>query len=86
MANLVLRTKCPKWAHVISEKINRVSSTLTKYFVCERYLEKMTGIVELDKELPFQNYKELVKSFCCKRDSLDASGESEAMVTAEFYE
>ena len=43
--------------------------------------ESMIGIVEPAEEFTFYEQMELVKSFCCLGDKLDAGGESEAAVT-----
>ena len=35
MTNLVLCTRCDKWVHGRCAKMKRVTSTLTKGFICE---------------------------------------------------
>ena len=59
-----------------------VTSTLEKGFICERYVEAIKGITEPAEELTFYDQVELVKSFCCLGNRLNASGGSEVAVTA----
>ena len=82
MANLVICTKCCKWVHGKSEKMKRVTSTLAKGFVCELCVCTKEGIVEPGEELAFFDQVDFVKSFCYLGDRLNASGGSEAAVTA----
>ena len=43
--------KCGKGVHGRYVKLMRVTSTLAKSFVCEQYVEPITGIVKQDKEI-----------------------------------
>ena len=63
MASAVLCTKYGKWMHGSCEKIKRVSSTLAKGFICERYNDAIKGIVEPAEVITFYDQVELVKSF-----------------------
>ena len=82
MANLVMCTKCGKWVHGRCAKMKRVTSTLAKSFVCELCVDTKEGIVEPGKEISFFDQVGFVKSFCYLGDRLNASGGSEAAVTA----
>ena len=82
MANSVLCTKCGKWVHGRCSKVKKVTSTLAKCFICERYIEAMKGRGKPAKELTFYDHVKLGKSFSYFGDRLKASGESEAAVTA----
>ena len=78
MANSVLRTKCGQWVHDICTKMKRVTSTLAKGFICERCVEIIKGtftpaVYDLGK---------IVKCFCFLGKRLNASGGSDAAVTA----
>ena len=44
--------------------MERVSCGVAKCIVCERCMERIEGIVELDEELPLNNFVILVKRFC----------------------
>ena len=79
MANLVM---CGKWVVGRCTKIKRMTSTLAKGFVCELCVYKTEGIVEPGEEIPFFDQVNFVKSFCYFGDRLNASGGSEAAVTA----
>ena len=83
MANSVMCTKCGKWVHGRCAKTKRIASTLAKGFVCELWVETKEGILEPDEEISFFDHVDFVKSFCYLRDRLNASGESEAAVTAK---
>ena len=82
MANSVMCTKYDKWIHGRCAKIKRVTSTLAKGFVCELCVDRMVGIVEPNKEISFFDQVDFMKSFCYLVDRLNASGVSEAAVTA----
>ena len=82
MANSVMCTKCCKWVHGRCAKMQRVTSTLAKGFVCELCVYTKEGIVEPGEEVSFFDQVDFVKSFCYSGDRLNASGESEAAVTA----
>ena len=60
----------------------RVTSTMTKDFVCELCVYTKEGIVEPGEELSFFDQVDFVKRFGYLRDRLNASGGSEAAVTA----
>ena len=64
MANLVMGTKCGKWVHGRCAKMKRVTSTLTKCFVCELSVDTTEGIVEPGEELSFFDQVDFVKSLC----------------------
>ena len=66
----------------ISAEMKRVTSTLAKGFICERCVEPIKGIVAPAEELPFYDQEKLQKNFCYLGDRLNASGGSEAAVTA----
>ena len=57
-------------------------SILAKGFVCKLCVDKKEGIVKPDKEISFFDQADFVKSFCYLRNMLNASGGSEAEVTA----
>ena len=59
-----------------------VTSTLAKGFVCELCVYTKEGIVEPGKELSFFDQVDFVKGFCYLGDRLNASGGSEAAITA----
>ena len=61
--NLVICTKCGKWVHGRCVKMNRVTSTLAKSFVCEQSADTIKEIVEPSKEISFFDEVEFVKSF-----------------------
>ena len=81
MANSVMCTECGKWVHGRCAKRKSVISTLAKGFVCKVCADTMEGIVKPD-EISFFDQDDFVKSFCYLRDRLNASGRSEAAVTA----
>ena len=81
MANSVMCSKCDKWVHGSCAKMKRMTSTLAKYFVCELCANTMEEIVEPCEEI-FSNQVEFVKSICYLGNRLNASGGSEAAVTA----
>ena len=83
MANSMICTKCGKWVHGRCAKIKRMTSTLEKGFVCELRIDATKGIVEPSEDLSFFDQVDLVKSFCYLGDRLNASGGSEAAVTAK---
>ena len=74
--------KCGKWIHGRRAKMKRVTSTLAKGFVCELCVYTKEETAKLDKELSFFDQVDFVKSFCYLRNRLNASGRSEAAVTA----
>ena len=78
MANSVMCTKYGEWVHGRCTKINRVTSTLAKGFVCEPCTYTKKGIVEPSEELSFFDQADFVKSFCYLGDRLNAIGGSEA--------
>ena len=82
MANSIMCTKCGKWVHGSCTKMKRVTSTLAKGFVCELCVDTMEGIVEPGEEISFFDQVDFVKSFCYLENRLNASGGSEAAVTA----
>ena len=59
-----------------------MTSTPAKGFVCKLCVDTMEGIVEPGEEISFFNQVNFVKSFCYLGDRLNASGGSEAAVTA----
>ena len=63
--------------------MKRVTTTLAKGFVCELCAYAKEGIVEPGEELSFFDQVDFVKSFCYLGDRLNASGGSEAAVTAK---
>ena len=62
--------------------MKRVTLTLGKDFVCELCAHTKEGIVEPGEELSFFDQVDFVKSFGYLGDRLNASGGSEAAVTA----
>ena len=82
MANSVMCTKCGKWVHGRCARIKRITSTLAKGFVCKLCVDTKEGIMEPSEELSFYDQADFVKSFCYLGDRLNASGRSEAAVTA----
>ena len=82
MANSVMCTKCGKWVHGRCTKMKRVTSTLAKGIVCELCVDTKEGIMEPGEEILFFDQVDFVKSFCYMGDRLNASGKSEAAVTA----
>ena len=82
MANSVMCTKYCKWVHDRYVKMKKVISTLAKGFVCELCVYTKEGIVKPGVELSFFDQVDFVKSFCYLADRLNASGGSEAAVTA----
>ena len=82
MANSMMCTRCGKWVHGRCAKMKRVTSALAKDFVCELCVDTKQEIVESDEETSFFDQVDFVKSYCCLGDKSNASGESEAAVTA----
>ena len=82
MANSVMCRKCGKWVQGKCAKMKRATLTLAKGLVCELCVYTREGIVEPGKELSFFDQAEFVKIFCYLGDRLNASGGSEAAVTA----
>ena len=82
MANSVMRTKCGKWVNGRCAKMKRMTSTQAKGFVCEPCVDTKEGIVESGEEISLFDQVNFVKSFCYLGDRLNASGGSEAAVTA----
>ena len=64
MAISVMGTKCGEWVHDRCAKMKRVTSTLTKGFVCKLCVDTKKGIVEPGKEILFFDQVDCVKSFC----------------------
>ena len=62
--------------------MKRVTSTLAKAFVCKICVDTMKGILEPGEEILFFKMVEFVKSFSFLEDRLNASGGSDAPVTA----
>ena len=81
MANSMMCTKCGTWVHGRYAKMNRVTSTLAKGFVCKLCVDTKEGIVK-PGEISFFDQVDFVKSFYYLRDRLNVSGGSEAAVTA----
>ena len=52
-------------------------------FVCELCVDTKEGIEEPAEEISFFDQVDSVKSFCCLKDRLNASGGSKAAVTAK---
>ena len=65
MAKSMMCTKCGKWVHGKCAKMKRVTSTLTKGFVCELCVDTKKGIVEPGEEISFFDQVNFVKSFSC---------------------
>ena len=84
MANSVRCTKCGKSVHGRCAKMKKVTSTLAKGFICELCVYTKEGIVEPGEELSFFDQVDFVKSFCYLGNRLNASGGSEAAVTARM--
>ena len=82
MVNSVKCTKCGKWVHGRCAKMKRVTSTLAKGFVCELCVYTKERIVEPGEGIIDQ--VDSVKSFCYLGNRLNASGGSEAAVTARM--
>ena len=61
-----------------------VTSILARDFVCKLCVYTKEGIVEASEELSFFDQVDFVKSFCYFGDRLNASGGSEAAVTARM--
>ena len=78
----VMCIKCAKWVHGRCTKMKRVTSTLGKGFVCKICVDTKEGIVEPGEEITFFDQVDFVKNFCYLGDRLNASGGSEAAVTA----
>ena len=62
--------------------MKRMTSTMAKGFVCELCVYTKERIVEPGEEISFFDQVDFVKSFCFLGDRLNASGGSEAAVTA----
>ena len=62
--------------------MKRVTSTLTKGFVCKLCVDTKEGITEPGKEISFFDQVDFVKSFCYLRNRSKVSGGSEAAVIA----
>ena len=82
MANLMMCTQCGKWVHSRCAKMKRVTSTMTKGFLCELCVDTNERIVKPSEEISFFDQVDFVKSFCDLGDRLNASGGREAAVTA----
>ena len=63
--------------------MKRVTSTLAKDFICELCVDTKEGIVESGEEKSIFDLVDFVKTFCYLGNKLNASGESEAAVTAK---
>ena len=64
--------------------MKRVTSTLAKGLVCELCIDTMEGIVEPGEEILLFDQVDFVISSCYLGDRLNASGGSEATVTARI--
>ena len=62
--------------------MKRVTSTLAKSFVCELCVDTKEEIVKPGEEISSFDQIDFVKSYCVLGDRLNASGGSEAAVTA----
>ena len=62
--------------------MKRVTSTLATGFACKLCVDTKEGIVEPGKEISFLDQVDFVKSFSYLGERLNASGGSEAAVTA----
>ena len=78
----VMCTKCRKWVHGRCAKMKRVTSILAKGFVCKLCVDTKKGIMEPCEERSYFDQVNFVKSFCYLGDRLNASGGSEAAVSA----
>ena len=81
MAYSIMCTKCGKWVRGRCVKMKRVTSTLAKDFVCELCADTKERIEEPGEEI-FCYQVDFVNSFCYLGNRLNASGRSEAAVTA----
>ena len=64
--------------------MKRVTLTLAKGIACKLHLDTKEGIVEPGKEISVFDHDDFVKSFCYLGDRLNASVESEAVITARM--
>ena len=74
--------KIDKWVQGRCMKMMKVSSILTKGFVCEGCVETQTRIVESVEELSLCDQVEFVRSFCYLGHRLNPSCGSKAGATA----
>ena len=77
IANFIMRTKCRCWIHKKCTKRKKLSVALAQSFKCRSLT---AGTVETKEELHVGI--ETLKDFCYLGDRLNASGASEAAVTA----
>ena len=75
-------TKYGKWVYGRCAKMKRVTSTLAKGFVCKLRDDTKERIVEPGEEISFLDQVDFVKGFWYLGNTLNASGEGEAAVTA----
>ena len=68
--------------YTVDAETKRVTSTLALGFACEICVYTKERIMEPGEELSFFDQVDFVKSFCYLGDRLNASGGSEASVTA----
>ena len=82
MTNSVMCTKCGRLVHGRCTKMKRVTSTLAKDFVCKLCVDTKEGIVEPGEKISFFDQVDFVMCVCYLGDRLNASGGSEAAITA----
>jgi len=80
MANSILRIKCGHWVHRRCSKVKKLPADLAQSFVCARCSSMAARTVAMEEKLC--DGVEIVKGFCYLGDRLNASGGSEAVVTA----
>ena len=80
MDNSVMCTKCGQWIHGRCTKMKRVTSYLARQFVCKKCEAAAEESEESAEELCEE--VKMVDGFCYLGDRLNASGGSEAAVTA----
>ena len=77
MANSIMCTKCRSWVHRSTFAKKKLSVAHDQSYVCARYSSMKAG-TEAKK---LCDGVEMVKSFCCLSERLNASGGSAAAVT-----
>ena len=82
MVKSMMCAKWGKWKRGRCAKMERVTSTPAKGFVCELCVDTKEGIVEPGEEISFFDQVDFVKSFCYLGDRLNASGGNESAVTS----
>lgn len=80
MANSLLCCKCRKWIHGRCTKWKKVTANLAQNYVCKKCTAMANGVVEQVDEMC--DGVEKVNGFCYLGDRINASGGSEAAVTA----